>query len=70
MDSKARKRTLEDRKMNSISPSELMHLQLQAFLRENKCEDIEYLGLRNEEHWYRIDSYEVPVSQIESLDRI
>jgi hypothetical protein len=56
--------------MNSISPSELMHLQLQAFLRENKCEDIEYLGLRNKEHWYRIDSYEVPVSQIESLDQI
>jgi len=56
--------------MNSISQSELMHLQLQAFLRENKCEDIEYLGLRNEEHWYRIDSHEVSVSQIESLDQI
>lgn len=56
--------------MNSVTHSELMHLQLQAFLRENKCEDIEYLGLRNEEHWYRIDSYEVPVSQIESLDQV
>jgi hypothetical protein len=56
--------------MNSVSHSELMHLQLQAFLREKKCDDIEYLGLRNNEHWYRISTHEVPVSQIESLDQI
>jgi hypothetical protein len=47
-----------------------MHHQLQAFIREFKCSDIEYLGLRNGEHWYRISDHEVNVKDIESLDQI
>lgn len=53
-----------------ITKNELMHLQLQAFLREYKCSDIEYLGIRDEEHYYRIGTHEVPVNQIEGLDRV
>ena len=33
-----------EEEMNGISSSNLMHHRLQAWLRENKCKDIEYLG--------------------------
>ena len=44
-----------------ISRDELMHHRLQAWLRENKSEDLEYLGyyedtLGVKRHWYRIDT--------------
>jgi hypothetical protein len=39
-------------------------------MRENSCDDLEYLGLRNGEHYYRIDTYEVPVSSIEDLEQV
>ena len=37
--------------------SELMHYRLQAWLRENQCEEFEYLGERPDalgipQHWY------------------
>lgn len=54
--------------MESLSRDQLMHLRLQAWMREFSCPDLEYIGLRDGEHWYRIDTYEVPVSLIEGLD--
>ena len=40
--------------------AELMHYRLQAWLRENKCEEFEYLGERPDilgitQHWYSIE---------------
>jgi hypothetical protein len=53
-----------------ISKSQLIHYQLQAWMRENKCDDLEYLGLHNGEHYYRIGIHKVPVSYIERIDSI
>lgn len=47
-----------------------MHLRLQSWLREYKCDDIEYLGERDGEHYYRIAENEVPVSNIEELELV
>ena len=60
--------------MEKISTKDLMHHRLQAWLRENKCKDIEYLGFLEsyksgkKEHMYRIGEHEVPVDAIESLE--
>ena len=60
--------------MDGISSSNLMQHRLQAWLRENKCKDIEYLGFLEsyksgkKEHMYRIGEHEVPVDAIESLE--
>jgi hypothetical protein len=56
--------------MNVPNTSELMHMRLQAWMREYKCEDIEYLGVREGEHYYRIAEHEVPVSSIEDLEQV
>ena len=62
--------------MKGISSAELMHHRLQAWLRENKCKDIEYLGERNSyksgesQHFYRIGEHEVPVDAIEELEMV
>ena len=53
--------------------AELMHYRLQAWLRENKCEEFEYLGERRDilgvnKHWYSIAGTEVTADQIEELD--
>ena len=53
-----------------ISKSELMHHRLQAWLREYKCDDIEYLGEKDGNHWYRIGENEVKVDQIEDLELV
>ena len=58
-----------------ISRDELMHHRLQAWLRENKCEDLEYLGfypdtLGVDKHWYRIADHEVTVDCIEGLELV
>lgn len=59
-----------------ISKTELMHHRLQAWLRENKCDDFEYLGERPDvvcgvmNHWYRIADNEVTVDQIEDLELV
>lgn len=58
-----------------ISRDDLMHHRLQAWLRENKCEDLEYLGfypdaLGVDKHWYRIAENEVTVDCIEDLELV
>lgn len=52
-----------------------MHYRLQAWMRENKCSDIEYLGIRPdvlgiEQHFYRIGEHEVSVEMIEDLEPV
>ena len=62
--------------MKGISSADLMHHRLQAWLRENKCKDIEYLGEREsyksgkKQHFYRIGEHEVPVDAIEELEML
>jgi len=58
-----------------ISRDELMHQRLQAWMRENKCDEIEYLGfycdsIGIERHFYRIATHEVSVDCIEDLEFI
>ena len=58
-----------------ISRDDLMHHRLQAWLRENKCDDLEYLGeyediLGTMKHWYRIADHEVSVDCIEDLELV
>ena len=58
-----------------ISRADLMHYRLQAWLREYKCDDIEYLGEYEDvlgimRHWYRIAEHEVSVDCIEDLDLV
>jgi hypothetical protein len=58
-----------------ISKAELMHHRLQAWMRENHCDDIEYLGfypdkLGVDNHWYRIAEHEVTVDCIEDLELV
>ena len=53
--------------------SELMHYRLQAWLRENQCEEFEYLGEKPDalgipQHWYSIAGTEVTAGQIEELE--
>ena len=53
-----------------ISRSELIHLQLQAIIRDNNIPNNEllYLGEREGDHWYLIDGqHEVPSSLIEDV---
>lgn len=53
-----------------VSRSELIHLQLQAIIRDNNVPNSEllYLGERDEEHWYLIDGkHEVPSSLIDDV---
>ncbi|SVE28027.1 uncharacterized protein METZ01_LOCUS480881 [marine metagenome] len=50
-----------------------MHYRLQAWLRENQCDEFEYLGKRPDalgipQHWYRIAYQEVTVDQVEELE--
>lgn len=53
-----------------ISRDELMHLRLQAWLRENNSDDLEYLGDRDGKHWYRIGPHEVSADQVEDLELV
>ena len=59
-----------------ISRDELMHHRLQAWLRENKSNELEYLGfypdiLGVERHWYLIaGKHKVSVDCIEGLDLV
>jgi len=50
---------------------ELIHLKIQAAMRENYFEEdqMKYLGERDGEHWYLIaNEHEVPVSSIEDFE--
>ncbi len=56
-----------------ISRDELMHHRLQAWLRENKSDDLEYLGEKPDicgvnHHWYRVGQHSVTVDCIEGID--
>lgn len=53
-----------------ISRDELMHHRLQAWLRENHCDDMEYLGDWDDKHWYRVGPHEVSADQIEDLELV
>lgn len=58
-----------------ISKNDLMHHRLQAWLRENKCDDFEYIGEHPDvfgvmTHWYRIGDAEVTVDQIEDIELV
>ena len=49
-----------------------MHQRLQAWLRENESDDVEYLGyyddvLGQPNYWYRIGKYDVTVDCIEDI---
>jgi hypothetical protein len=51
--------------------SELMHLQIQAAMREYVFteDQMKYLGFENDEHWYLIDNeHKVSASQLESFE--
>ena len=52
-----------------------MHHRLQAWLRENNCNELEYLGVRpdvtgEDNHWYRIGPHEVTVDCIEDIEAV
>jgi len=56
------------------SPSDLIHLKIQAAMRENVFDEdqMKYLGLREDgKHWYLIaGEYEVPVDQLEEFEMV
>ena len=57
----------------SISKSELIHLQIQAIMREQHFESnqLMYLGLRDGQHWYLIaGEHEVSAEEIESMEQV
>ena len=53
-----------------MKKSELIHWRLQAMLREHTFNDLAYLGIRENQHWYSIDGNEVPVDAIEELESV
>lgn len=58
-----------------ISRDDLMHHRLQAWLRENESDDLEYLGETPDicgvmHHWYRIGENKVTVDCIEDLELV
>lgn len=58
--------------MNVPEKSELIHLRIQAAMRENEFphNQLMYLGIRENEHYYLIaGKHEVPVSALESFER-
>ena len=59
--------------MNVPSKSDLIHLKIQAALRENYFEEdqMKYLGIRNGEHWYLVaGEHEVSADCIEEFELI
>lgn len=57
--------------MKVPTKSELIHLKIQAAMRENHFEEdhLKYIGIRDGEHWYLIvNKYEIPVSDIEEFE--
>jgi hypothetical protein len=54
-----------------ISEKDLLHLKLQAIIRENDMptNQLMYLGFRDNDHWYLIaGEHEVPVQDIEGIE--
>ena len=50
-----------------ITKKELKHYRLQAWLREHKCDDIEYLGEKSGDYWYRIGPHEITSDQFNDI---
>ena len=50
-----------------ITEKELKHYRLQAWLRENKCDDIEYLGEKSGDYWYRIGPHEISSEMFQDI---
>ena len=58
---------------SEIDPKALLHLRLQAIIRENNIptSELMYLGEREGDHWYLIGGlYEVPVTDIEGIEEV
>ena len=58
--------------MKVPNKSELIHMRIQAAMRENQFphNELMYLGIRDDEHYYLIaGKHEVPVSALESFER-
>ena len=56
-----------------ISRDELLHLKIQAAMREKHFEEdqMKYLGVREGEHWYLVgNEYEVPVKYIGNFEQV
>ena len=53
--------------------NELLHMKIQAAMRENNFphNQLMYLGVREEQHWYLIaGKHEVPVTMLEGFERV
>lgn len=58
--------------MNVPSQSELIHLKIQAAMREYVFDEdqMKYLGVRDNEHWYLVgNEHEVPVTAIQMFEK-
>lgn len=58
--------------MKVPNQSELIHLKIQAAMRENDfpADQMMYLGIREGEHWYLVaGEHEVPVTAIEMFEQ-
>ena len=56
-----------------ISRDTLLHLKIQAAMREKHFEEdqMKYLGVREGEYWYLVgNEYEVPVKYINSFEQV
>jgi len=59
------------RQMNVPTQSELIHLKIQAAMREHIFEEdqMKYLGIREDNHWYLVGGeHEVPVTAIQMFE--
>jgi len=45
-------------------------MRLQAWLRENKCDDLEYLGEKDGDYWYRVGPHEITSDQFEDIELV
>lgn len=55
------------------SHGDLIHMKIQAAMRENEFphNQLMYLGVREEQHWYLIaGEHEVPVTMLEGFERV
>ena len=58
---------------SEINPKALLHLKLQAIIRDNDIptSELMYLGEREGDHWYLIDGqHEVPVTDSEGIEEV
>ena len=56
-----------------ISRDQLLHLKIQAAMREKHFNEdqMKYLGVREGEHWYLVaNEYEVPVKYIDNFEQV